>query len=160
MRGAEHHSNALARIVIVGIFVAGGLSVSTPARAQLFDVGQRQHVIDCLFWLLTDPALQAANCQARPTTTETGGAGGARPAGSDPARSAAGTGNANTGSYSGPGSNSGGFNSAGDNVGFGQFAGSNTGFFSDGDQNTGFYNPPGQNTGTFNEGNQNTGSYN
>lgn len=135
MRGA----GSFARIMIVGIVVAGGLSVSTPVSAHLFDAGQRRHVIDCLFWLLTDPASQAANCQARAATTETiGSAGDTAPAGSDPASSGGGAGDANTGDYS---------------------PGSDTGFFNDGSGNTGTYTPD-QNSGSFNDGGNNAAPYN
>lgn len=138
MRGAGHDSKPLGRIMIVGI-LAGALSVPTPVAAQLFDAEQRRHVIDCLVWLFTDPATQAANCQGQPGTTEIAGAAAGRsPVGSDPAGSGAVGTAANTGTYS---------------------DGSNTGSFNSGDQNTGSYTPD-QNSGSFNDGSGNTASYN
>ena len=158
MRGAGHYSGRLTRIMIVGI-LAGGLSAPAPAAPQLFNAEQRRHVIDCLFWLLTDPASQAANCKARPVTTHTiGAAEDESLAGSKPTWSGgAGLADANTASHS-SGSNTGAFNYGDQNTGS-YNPGQNTGNFNDGDPNTGVY-VPGGNTGNSNDGDSNTGSYN
>lgn len=138
MRRARYESDPLARIMIVGL-LAGALSVPTPASAQLFDADQRRHLVDCLFLLFTDPALQAASCRAQPgTTAAVGAAGGGSPVGSGSAVGGATGADSNTGTYS---------------------EGANTGSFGNGDQNTGTYTPD-QNSGSFNDGSANSGSYN
>jgi hypothetical protein len=46
------------------LLLAAGFTMATATSSQagLFNAEQRQHVIDCVGWLLSDPEMHAANC--------------------------------------------------------------------------------------------------
>lgn len=50
------------KALAVGAVLLGALTVTGPAAAA--DKTQIRHFVDCLGWMLSDPALHAANCTA------------------------------------------------------------------------------------------------